>query len=533
MPGTILDTVFRSGRNTVQELIGRTAEELMPTMDPITRDPVWNSITTDNIMDVVGRDLMIRHQYDGSLAGVIQPAQRTNFFTMVGDKMDGNVDLTGRLRTLNPTQAWPSFKDGAVAQSWGLTWTLGGFLTNIGWSLSMLTMEATPANIRKYVAPIMQGFGRNITRYVINGFYANPLKGYALGTLASGATTAAGTRTLTFQPAEETVVRFEEGMAVDIVNSTQTARINANAGIRIRAFVVSRNPFKNTVTIAFDNKDVQGNAVDFATWILANGGLTTANNIVRYADVGIDASGNLLSGGTGIKHMYTWRDWFKFGGSTPVEKRLLGDQAVTATANDFIDVDVREQFQSLPFNVNGSLTEKTLVRQLSLAQTGMRSNGYDVTQLIFAPGIMQNIFEGRLNREYEERKNMPGSTDNLGYKGGFSISTEYGKVSGETSHMLDAGHILGVNNKKNWTLVSYALPRGAKKSSQEGKDPKIPLILPFGAFNGGDVMQYMDPTTNMPTEFAFTPGYVTMQFGPGRQIPGVVWSNVTDSRIFR
>jgi len=538
MPGTIADTVFRSQRNVMQELIGTAAEEIGPTVDPMLKDAIWEGIPVANMQELLGRDLRFRKRYFGSLAGVIEPSQRSNHFTIVGDKMSGDIDSTGRMQVGNPTMRWAHFKNGPSSKAFGLSWTLSGFTTNIGYPLSMLNLQATKANIKQQIAPLLRGFGRNITTYLLNSFYASPVSNYRLGTIAaSSCTVSTANRTVTFKPTEETVARFQIGQGIDLWLSDASARINEINGIRIRGFVAAKDMWENEVVLCFDSKDEAGNAVDAATWMGASGATIDVNGVfVRYANVGIDANGNVAT----PHHLYTWRDWFKTGkdssGTTSnaaADAYLLGSQAITDTDDDYINVNVRREFKSgLRVSV-GHLTERQLVRQLTLAKDALQSNGFDIDTLVAAKGIWLNVFEGRLPREHEERQNTPGSVKGLGFKSGFSIETESGSVTGETSKMLEAGVMIGTRRNKNWTICAPMPVPGTTKGNYEGKDSKIPLIFPFGQGDSGGLLRYHDPTTNMPTEWMYQPGYITMQFGPGAQIPGCIWTGVEDSYAYQ
>lgn len=534
MPGTILDTVFRSQRNVMQELIGSYAEEVGPTIDPMLKDAVWEGIPVQNPQDLLGRDLRFRKRYFGSLAGVIEPSQRRNHFTIVGDKMNSDIDTTGRMQVGNPTMRWAHFKDGPSSKSFGLSWTLTGFTTNLGYPQSMLNLEATKANIKDQLAPILRGMGRNISTYILNSFYADPTNNYRLGTIAAAScTVSTANRTVTFKPTEETSARFQIGQGIDLWTSDGSARINEINGVRIRGFVANRDLWDNEVTLSFDSKDENGNAADAATWMGASGATIDSNGVfVRYANVGIDANGNVAT----PHHLYTWRDWFKTGkdssgatSNTAPNAYLLGNQAITDSDDDYINVNVRKEFKSGFRPSVGHITERLAIRQFTLAKDALQASGFDMDTVICAKGIILNIFEGRMPREYEERTNKPGGSLSLGFKGGCTIQTESGPVTLETSKMLEAGVMMGTRRNKNWTVCAPMQAKSGSKGNYPDKHSKIPLIFPFSNFGSNGLLLYHDPTSNMPTEWMYQPGYITMQFGPGAQIPGAIWSGVEDS----
>lgn len=531
-PNDIANTLFKANSNVIQEKIGTSTREFMSPTDPIFREMILSPAKVEGGQEI-GRDLLIKQRFYGSLAGVIEGGNMRDYFTLVGDTTDSAVDnFAKRFMVNTPSQAWPSPFGGANPKGFGFTCTLYSVLTNLALSLSMLRLEATEANIKQHVVPLLKGWARNMALWAANQFYGDPANGYRLGTLDAAAKLNNTNRTITFSPTEKTTARFAVGQSIDVF--TSTTRENEASGSRIRGFVGMVDDWENTVVLVFDSKREDGTAVTLSS--KADDSTVDATG-TGWAD-SINTTGSYVTYAntykSGFKGLYSWRHWIKWAKTTAqADTTILGDDAITTTSDDYIDVRKHNEFKSGHFGSVGPLTERSFLAYISRIHTAFNRHGYRVDDFIGSEGLWLNVFESRIAKEEVERGDTPGSIRNIGLEDGFGINHEGKKYRGFTSRFLEDGLILGLRTKGNWRMITPAMPKGVNRASLPEQESKIPHVFVAKALGwSSDVIPYLDPTSNMPTEFTFMPGYINMQMTPTEQIPGVLFEGVDTTRVY-
>jgi len=524
---SIANSLFDRNKDVVKELIGNMAFELLPQTDPIFMGMLLPEFSTES--DSLGRDMLFKKRFYGSLTGVIQGAQKSNQFTITGDQTTSPVGAPKLFRNL-PQETFPDPREGPNPNPFNLAGTIYAIETNFLITLSMLQLDATPANIKQHVVPVFRGFARNIAQWAANSWYLDREQQFRYSELGPSSGTGSYTVdpttnfTITFFPPQREVRRYIQGQAVEIRKISDNTLVSKSdtTNARARLFVASADVLKNKVVLASEETATDGTAAPLATW---DGNLGDSTEQIVLADQ-TDAS-DVIEG------LYSWRDWYKFppdSGATNAQKRLLGSSAITAN-NEFIDVTQHPEFQSFHASSVGPLTETKLLAHLDTMESMFEMYGYFVDTLIAASGIWLNVFDIRRAKERVDRTNRPGSITNLGLGKGFGIESQTGRVyTGVTSRYLEKQTIIGTRIASNWSLVVPPDPdQLSRAGTQMNEVPKIPLIFVNEALSGSD--RFPITSGGLLTEAAQFPAMIRMQYAPREQIPGAVWEGVDDNVI--
>lgn len=534
---TVANSLFDRNAAVIKEEIGNSAMEFMAQEDPIFREMILGDMDMVSPNEL-GRDLKFKKRFYGALTGVIRGGHVTQDASAnsIGGKYaalygEGTTALGPKMYTQTVARTFPNALHGANPRPYGLTGGLYNVETNLFLTMSMLNLDATPANIMEHVVPTFKGFAKHIARWAANSFHADPDNGYSLASLGlstggNAYSRDSSARTIKFFPTEEVAHRFEVGMALDIYSDTSGTRVNELSSVRILCFVAAVDYWANEVTLVTAATDVDGNAITFnTTFSVVNIGESAYVTFAEYYD----------TNDSEYKGLYTWRHWMKFGGSTNAQKRLLGDDAETGTADDYIDVEVHPQFKSGLFANVGSLTERTMLAHLDRAFSALGVWGYELDTLIASEGVWLNMFDSKQGFERQLRDG-PGNVNDFGLQEGFTIVHNGKTVRGVTSRWLEDGLIMGTRRSGNWNLLVPPSPgeaQGQLPDPEGDLSSKIPLefIVPFLTGSGSTRFPILTSNGEL-TQGTQMPGWIRMQMVPGDQIPGCVWSDVNTTRVY-
>lgn len=534
---TVANTLFDRGAIGIREEIGSSSLEILRSLDPTFATMFLPNMQTNPSGFELGRDLRFKKRFYGSMAGVIRGGNQTAYSGQFGNVTNS---FAGRLQTNNRFSYAPRAQDGAMPIEYGITGRLYDWHTNLLMPLALMQMEALPANITDRVAPILRGFAKQMSLYAATSFFANPSQQFRLCTLPAqaGITIDAPNRTVTFVTTERTIHKMNVGQPIDVWNAAGSARLNQADGNneygseakRVVGFVLSIDPFTNTVILGFDSAAADTSAATFGTWCTAQ---NLASGFVTYSNTynGLNPNGASLA--AGFDGMYSWRDFAKWGNASAsnADKRILGSRAVTDGAEDFIDVSQRPEFRSFRASNVGALTETRLMRDLNTVHRALDTLGYHLDTLLAAEGVWLGVFDQRQNLERITygRAGQVSSLNSLGLAQGFSITYDGRTYEGYTSRFLEAQTLVGFRRMGNWAIVTPPqTPMTTRGGIPEVPD-QIPLDFYMPALTGTPSIRF--PVLGDDGRIADAcqiPAKATMQFFPVRQFNMAVWEGVND-----
>lgn len=555
MTATISD-IFTQQSHTLREEIGSAAYEFMPEIGgSFFADMMMSDIDVVN-GSVIGRDWLIKRRFYGGYAGIVRGGNTSGNLAIYGDqgKIFGSATAASQARQ-NLGLLWRGLSSGVSGPSafvnpleapnprpFGLTTRLYSVDTALPLSLSLLQLEALPANIKQEVAPVMRGWAKNIAHVIVNSFFQDRSQQMRLASVGpstgDGAYSTDSTqKTLTFYPVEKATHRFAVGMAVDVF--TGTTRINqkgsgtsTNPDHRVRCFVQDVDHWSNKVVLVFDPSEVSvdGTAITFANMVGASNANIGESAFVVYANTyGAYQSGGSASFGG----WYSWSDWLKNSGN------LLGTEAITTNSNDYIDVGAQSQFKSGLYSSVGALNEVNMVGMLENVERSLDPWGYFIDTIIASSGTLLSVFDQTLAalRINVPRTGQVASMNNMGLADGLVYTTPSGRrYRIYESRMLQDGYMVGFRKSGNWEMVVPPNATGTTRTGLEGLPRQIPLQFFMDALTGGAGNRF--PLTvntggvNLPTEYTGIFGFIRCQLQPKEQIPGCVWTGVNTTRYF-
>lgn len=536
---TVADSLVDRSANTLQELIGRSAREFASETDPIFRKLILGSAKVDGGADI-GRDMRLKKRFYGSMTGVIEGGHLSNHADLYGDATQA---FGSKMYRQLLAQTYPNPLNGVHARGYGFTSILYSLRMSFALTLQQMQLDALPANIREHVAPTFRGFARNIANRMATSWYADSSRQYRLSDL--GPSTGDGAYDIdltnfkvTFYPPDLTASKFATGQAVDLW-SDETTRANqgdaAESGTfyRVRGFVESSDPWTNKVVLIFDptEKTENGGTATFATWTATLGEDAFVTHAYTY--------------NSGFKDFYNWRDFLKAGnpGGAQADNYILGSNAITDTADDYIDTSVHTEFRSGKYTGIGALTRNKFLGILSNVFGALEKWGYDIDTIIAGKGILLNMFEQQLGKEvfnYSGGGSYVGAVSPMGLKdtgdGGFTITHEGKTLSIYESRFQTAGTLCGIKRAGNISIVAppnsgmigAGAPGGVGSSVE-----KIPIVFPMNALTGGSAPNF--PILNGDgeiTEGTQFPCFTRCQIQPDTQIPGFWMEDINYTQQF-
>jgi hypothetical protein len=519
---------------TIRELIGNRVMNVLPEAGRWFDDMEMIDVGTASGYEV-GRDMLVKRRYMGSIAGTVVGGQNFNNRAIYGDKTTALNNSPFYLHALQMTG--PSPLTSPVPKAWGWTGELYSGECTVPLTIGQLRLEATPANIKDQIAPVFEGMAKNIAHFVSCHFFTDREQNNRLATL--GGTGAGATqwaydntnKTLTFFPLERTIHRFVPGQEVDLWDTSGAARINESGGARIPMWIMSVSHTQNRVKVQID----PAQDLTAAPWT------TLLDNTTESIALGDAITWHSQNSGQGLKAPYGWHDWIKAGSAagTSAKKRLLGSAAITTTTDDYIDVEDKPFAQSYQRESIGVLNQQDLELYVDEANLALSAYGGSIDCLLFSRGVRHAMWQLDLARSYltNNRPANQSGNEQYGLKGGFKISTPSGgTIDAYVSPMVEDGECLGLKLKGNWKILTLPNPQGSGSNSQLSPNSSparsIPIVFKgklFG-FPTDKVPIYNANAENL--DGVHFPASFTYQMIPQEQIPGLRLTGISTSRAF-
>jgi hypothetical protein len=556
-------------QGSIQEILGQAAYLMLR-----AKDPVFSQLVLGNrgasFSGEIGRDLKVRKRYlPVSATGVIQNGGLGSnpFFGLYGDATtamghDVNSNTDGPrskhfLQTLASVAPDPA--GSAMQQAVGLTFRLHEAHIACMETLAQADADMLPSAIRNFTEPHLMGLAHNITQYLVNQFYTagNSMKlgtfpaAMSTGNAASQSNVDTDNRLIRFAPTEGNTYRFYEGMEVDIwpsafdpaspsgnrVNGPDagaSSSTDVNPAKRVRVIVHSVDHMEGIVTLACASATVDGTTATFATWT----GASAVNLESAYL-----TPANAYQGATHqFSTFFGWRHFLKWGNyaSTAANRRILGADAITDSADDYLDVATANWAKSYHRSSVGALTMENLARYLEGFWVGAQPHGHMIDTLVGCRGLWTNMVEQDVVRYQIEIGGRPGGIGGRGQNAndGTALIFDGRSYSRHTSDFLEDGLLLGVRGGNNWNFVT---PPGVGDASGQlglpeptGFSLRNPIEwLTQGAMSSMPIMRNAATTSTtahpLPTTGRMKWYILQGQMMP-EQIPGLVLEGVSTSK---
>lgn len=533
------------GSNTTKQIIGNATREFMSMHTAPFREAILSQMSVGN-SGSLGRDQKWERTFMPITdPGVYRDGAHSGHFSRVGDVTQA-IGEKGFQQQL--TQTWPDPGYGLNSKAQKLVGTINSMETNMQMTLAEMDLEATEANIRRYIAPKLIGHGRGIAARATHAFWAKRESNFRLCTIKAGTVTSdysdATFPHVTFETTEEVTARLEVGMPVDLFDGDND-RINSNgSGVRCMAWIYEVDDFHNKVTVVFqpgDANDVAdeagGTSYAFATMVGDFDGTSDVGDgreYMTYSGVANDDSS--IEGG-----FYSVFDWLKFAeGASPTnaQKRILGS-AASATAGEYVDVTVHNQFRSPKYENVGDLSEREFYKILQRTHYGFSRWGYGIDSLFFSFGILARSFALQQAKETIDRTNRPGQINKLGLNGEYEIECDGMTYKAMTEKYLAKGDAVGLKVSGNWEILVPASGASVSKAANAEVPSQIPFEFVSKALGfSSDHMPIMVTDSNsnkaFPTEGVQLPGRIRMQMvvKDNGQIPGVYLTGINTETTF-
>ena len=536
-------SLFQTRAIQVQEIINKSLDVMLPTLDPVWEDSIVSNQGVGN-SDDIGRDFLIIKTFTGSLTGVIDPGGPTTDFTIYGDPSNTSIGAKVFLQGINKT--FPDATQGANSAPWRLAVPMRSMVTNLMLTLGESQAEATDAFIGEVIVPKLEGFAKHISQYLCNYFYLSQNSYYALCTV-----TGAGSGTgwsLNADPNAANLVgmvdtttdnycidRFMVGMRISFYNTT---------GATIRTTASGQTIFMVTAVDELTGK-FYFRAIDNLTLV---GCGIVATDIVVFANSKGSSSTPYAASPyfTGIAGINSWLKYGDTNGSTDnASNCLLGDERAGTNSgySGNVNVNVHPEMKSMQVN-NGSnpMTEQQLRKIMRRWHIAKHKYGQKIDCLIASDGVWLAYEAQKIGRQWYDRtgrvssmtkEGSDGGTD-YGYGGEFLFTIDGQAIHGYTSTYVDKQTIYGIRKGNgNWKRYSPADPKNVKKNE------RLPAWVPFrfvgGALTGTGSNQIpifsVSNNRTLVTEGVQLPGFLRMQLVP-EQPAGLRITNVAEERVY-
>ena len=526
--------IYSDQSDAIEEILNKNIGFFLPSLDPFYREIFDQRSGEGNNMDI-GRDMAVIKTFMGSFSGVMDQGAATQDFTLYGDG-NGSADLLGatgaeRMRFNNPTNAFPDPADGPNQQQFQLKVPMRSSYTSIGMTLGEMQAEAHKAHITEVINPKMMGFARMMSHTISSFLYLSQNDNYQLVKLTAGSYSTANVGgvaddTLIITPSNMAVDRFEVGMRVNIVDSSDAADVlHTTTSNPDPTFLVTRvDGLNNKVHLMHrtggDLTSILDNAIANDDYIVHPGSRSGSNAFKGYAGL---------------------NSWIKTGDTTVSgngDTRLLGSEA---DASKYIDVNAHPEFKSLGRNMNGApLTEHELRKILRLFHRAKNKYGQSVDTMLLADGVDLAMQSQLIGREILDRTNNLATmrhqgSDNGGRPGaGMTFNFDGKTYNSYTSQFVESGAVYCTKTQNNnWKRFSPPPPKGVTKSSELSFAPFYFVGAAIGG-NKSNVLPYMKTNAGgftLPTEMSQMPGMVRMQMCPD-QPAGIKLTNVQEQRLW-
>lgn len=521
MPAT-LGSLFSTRANSIQEVLNKQVETIMPTADPVFKSIQMGRGNASSI----GRDLLIHRTFMSGLAGVIRAGGSVQDFTTYGDTLGSNANLVGaKLFRQTLTRTFPDPTTGMKQQTFRMSIPMRSMDTNLMLTLAELRLEATQANIAEIVQPTLAGFGRHIALTISNYFYVSQNDLYRLCKLTAGAWSLSNPGsgadkrlTIDLKLDNYAINRFMPGQQVQI--ATQAGALRNSGAIII---VESVDETRAIVTFRiFDDS--------------AFSGLTNDDIVIVPGTIGTSATPYASSPWfTGIAGI---RSWLKTGQGGN-DNIILGAEATNESPfSGRIDVTTHPEFKSLLFDAGSQPLTQQFLRRIMGRWHSSRAMRYgqSIDLLLASEGVWLAMEATQATREIIDRTGRLATVQNgqgSEGEGGMVFTYEGQTYRGKTSGCMEANTVYGIKSQNNWDVYT---PASFKGKSFDKAPPMVPFQFVGNVLNGTDShqipIQKVDANGNTAlTEGVQMPGTFTMQIVP-RQIPGIVIRNVAEDRQY-
>jgi len=540
MPGgSNVNTLLDTNSVKIEEIINKSIGVFAPSCSKFWEDHIISNSSIAPSGDI-GRDYKILKNFQGSLAGVIDPGGPTGDFSLYGDQ---TTDLGSKLFMQGLTNTFPDPRRGMNPKPYRLGIPLRTMNANIMLTLGELQAEATPALIGEIIAPKFTGFARNMALFLCNSFYTSQNNGYRLTTLVTGGfSTPAESATYPTLVVDTTysnyaVDRFQVGMQCQAYSADGgTQRYSTAAGNSANSTIlVVKAVDELTGKVYFGGIKASDNTVltDLDTMISA-GGLVTTDIIVPYNMKGSAATpwnANTTNYFTGIAGIRSWMKPGDTGGSTySADNTLLGSES---DSSNRINVNVHPEFKSMSVSLGGAaLTEHKLRQILRRWHMAKGKYGKTIDTLLASDGVWLAYEQTKIGREIIDRTGGLSSLGNQGSSEGFTFHMDGRTYKGLTDPFVEAGVVYGIKGGSNWKRY---VPNEQKGTSRFDKaDAWVPFRFIASALGmpGNKIpIQSASGNFTMVTEGAQRPGHLRMQLVP-EQPDGIIISDCGEDRLY-
>lgn len=534
------NSLFDKRSNQIEEILNRNIEVFLPAYDPVFRDTIVSSLSQIPSAQL-GRDLKMIRLFQMGFAGVLEPSAPRGDFTLYGDKFqplnnanNSHLLVSEQAFTGGALQTFPDAMESPEAMTFRLGITLRGLVGNLKMHMSHLQAEATPAFIGQVIAPMLEGFSRNIAHTMCNYWYVDQNTDYRLclsgtPTIASVTGVSGATSTLysiKFAPDNLAVDRFFVGQRVDwyaVSGGAITNRKNDQTSLaatqttatRIPLYVHAVDEMAGTVTLISPTNPTG--------WAGDAGADPTSGDAIIPANSAVVAGGGAAVA-TGFHGMNSWMKFGSSAGSTPALDRILG---ADADASNYIDVNKHPQFKSfLKAHGGSAMTEHSLRKYVRGYNRAKAKYGGFIDCLIASDGVWLAMEGTKIGREVIDRTGRLSSLKSEGSEDGMSFTFDGRTLMGYTSNYVESGTIYGIKKGGgNWKRVVPPSVPGTVGMDNDNFAPYEFVGQVLGG-NGTKVPIYQIVNgRNLMTEAVQMPGTLRMQLVPdypcGMKITGV------------
>lgn len=558
-------SIFGTNKTAIEERLGNSIEAFWQAADPIVRDTIVSSQEVQPA-SADSRDYVVHLLYENRYAGVVEPIQAREDFSLFGDPTDTLWGEKIARRTLKHT--WPDPFEGPNPVPYRLSVPMRGFDVALGLTMAEMRMEATNATAVKTIAGKMAGLANNVARRFCAYWHADQADNFRLSSL--GPATGSGAyvisdpdKTITFYPPEEVTYRYHVGDMVDIVRTMSTTiggdtrnrvvRLNdrhnnvssaANAGsalaaqvaggvgsssTRVRGFVIAVSPMENKVVLKFDTTAVDGTATAFTDWANTSDLASDAYVVFHNTHIGAHTG---AANATNFEAPAGWHSWLKTGRGG-ADNFLLGNEAVeTSGLGGKIDVTKHPEFLSFYKNVGGPLTEHSLGLYLDRFAEAKEDDGQYLDTLVSTRGVMRAFQVERIDRERIDRTGRLPSLAATGAPGEWYYTHEGRKYLIYLSKWLKAGTMIGFRRGGgNWKR--FVPPRPAGLRRKDGVEPFVPLELVAPLLTGTSSTILPKRNSNSQVQAGVEMlGVMHYQLCPTKQAAGLKLVGIQEDRVF-
>lgn len=524
-------SLFDTESLAFEEIINKDVDVILPMLDEAFRGSIVSSADVFPT-NQLGREWKAIRIIRGTYTGVIDGGIARGDFTLYGESTTG---WGARMTIQDITQTFPDPLEGPKARTVRLAIPLQSQHTNLALSWQEMQAEANPGYVGQVIAPIMEGFARNMAHQLVNFWYISQSNSYRLGTMKGGTVVitedapGSGLWRIAFETTELTPNRFWRGMRVDIhrnysgSNHTRlndTEKGNADNGAsqtvstRINVLVEFVDELTNTIALVTDVDPYigwDGMGEETATTSTAAGSQPTTGDFITPANMRTGA-GN-FTGYAGVN------SWIK-DGSGGDENFLLG---ADRDSTDFVSVIDNPEFKSLVGAINGPLTEPLLVSILRRFHSAKDRYGMDVDTLIGSDGVWLEYFRQLIPQFRRDRTGRPASLTSEGLREGFEIVVDGRSYRGMVSTYVEDGVVYGIKKGGgNWERIVPPFPDRAATFDRAEAFIPFRFALPTLLNNNQSRALIFDSSgpnsRSMITEFVQMPGLIHLQYAPKQPV---------------